>query len=55
MVDAVFATMVEGLKLLLTMGAAKRTDNGAEAATVFPPPFVVFKKPAVGDAGMVFV
>jgi hypothetical protein len=55
MVDAVFATMVEGLKLLLTIGAAKRTDNGAEAATVFPPPFVVFKKPAVGDAGMVFV
>jgi hypothetical protein len=55
MLVAVFATMVEGLKLLLTVGAAKRTDSGAVAAAVFPPPFVVFKKPAEGDAGMVFV
>jgi hypothetical protein len=51
---AVFATIVEGLKLLLTIGAAKRTASGAVAATVFPPPFAVFKKPAVGDAGMAF-
>lgn len=55
MVVAVFATMVEGLKLLLTIGAAKRTASGAVAATVFPPPFEVFRKPAAGDAGMVFV
>jgi hypothetical protein len=55
MVVAVFATMVEGLKLLLTIGAAKRTASGAVAATVFPPPFEVFRKPAVGDAGMVLV
>jgi hypothetical protein len=54
MVVAVLATMVEGLKLLLTIGAAKRTASGAVAATVLPPPFAVFKNPAVGDAGMVF-
>jgi hypothetical protein len=52
-VVAVLATIVDGVKLLLTVGAAKRTDKGAVAATVFPPPLVVFKKPDVGDAGMV--
>ena len=51
---AVFATIVEGLKLLLTIGAARRTASGAVAATVFPPPFAVFKKPGVGEAGIVF-
>lgn len=55
MVVALLATMVAGLKLLVSVGAAKRTDNGALAAMVLPPPLLVLRKPAVGDAGMVLV
>lgn len=51
----VLATMVLGLKLLATVGAARRTASGAVAATVLPPPSVVLRKPAVGAAGMVLV
>lgn len=53
-VVAVLATMVVGLNVLVTVGAAKRTANGAVAATVFPPPSSVLKNPAVGEAGIVF-
>ena len=45
MVVDVFATMVEGLKLFATVGAAKRTLNGAVAATVLAPPLAVLKEP----------
>lgn len=51
----VLATMVPALKPLATIGAAKRTANGAMAATVFEPPLEVFKKPAVGEGGIVLV
>lgn len=49
----VLATTVPGAKLLLKVGAAKRTARGALAATVLPPALAVAKKPTVGDAGMV--
>lgn len=53
-VVALLATMVVGLNVLVTVGAARRTANGAVAATVLPPPSSVLKNPAVGVAGMVF-
>ena len=54
-VEAVLATMVAGVKVLATVGAARRTLNSAVAATVLPAPSSVLKKPAVGLAGMVLV
>jgi hypothetical protein len=55
MVVALLATMVLGLKVFVTVGAAKRTANGAVAATVLPPPSSVLRKPTVGVAGIVLV
>ena len=54
-VVALLATMVDGLNVLSTVGAAKRTASGAVAATVLPPPSRVLKNPAVGEAGIVLV
>ena len=55
MVVGVLATIVLGLKLLVSVGAASRTAKAAEAATVLPPPSSVFKNPVAGVAGMLLV
>ena len=50
-VVALLATMVDGLKVFVTVGAARRTANGAVAATVLLPPSSVVK----AATGMVLV
>ena len=54
-VVGVLATIVLGLKLLVSVGAASRTARTAEAATVLPPPSSVLKNPVAGVAGMLLV
>lgn len=54
-VVAVLAMMGLTLNALVIVGAAKRTANGAVAATVLPPPSRVLRKPTVGEAGIVLV
>ena len=51
----VLATMVVGLKLFATAGAARRTLSDALAATVLPPASKVLRNPVAGDAGIVLV